>query len=96
MLFRSEDNLLVMKKGKSGIREVDIKPLIKEANATYSNGKLTVNCVLSADSAEFLNPENLVKLLRERLGITAEADLFSWNYSILRNFAYRADMSEFK
>ena len=91
-----EDSLPVMKKGKSGIREVDIKPLIKSAAVEYSGGKLIIDCILSADSAEFLNPENIIKLLRERLGITAETNLLSWSYSIMRNSAYRADMSEFR
>ena len=92
----AEEALPVMKKGKSGIREVDIKPLIKMAHAEYSDGKLSVDCILSADSAEFLNPEHVVKLLRERLGITADDNLLSWCYTIMRNSAYRADMSEFR
>ena len=91
-----EASLPVMKKGKSGIREVDIKPLIKKAVAVYTDGKLAIDCILSADSAEFLNPEHIVKLLRERLGITAEENLFTWSYTIMRNSAYRADMSEFR
>ena len=92
----AEEALPVMKKGKSGIREVDIKPLIKMAHAEYADGKLSVDCILSADSAEFLNPEHIVKLLRERLGITADENLLSWSYTIMRNSAYRADMSQFR
>lgn len=95
-LLFDEDSLHVMKKGKSGIREVDIKPMIRQTCVSGSDGKLVIDCILSADSAEFLNPEHIVKLLRERLAILAAEDLTTESYTIMRSAAYRADLSEFK
>ncbi|MBE6636095.1 MAG: DUF2344 domain-containing protein [Ruminococcaceae bacterium] len=94
-LFAS-DSLPVLKKTKSGEAVVDIKPLIHSASVAYSDFRLALRCILSADSSSFLNPEYVVKLLRERCGILTSPDLLSEHYSILRTDAYRADMSEFK
>ena len=88
--------LPVMKKGKRGIREVDIKPLIKEISVSRTEGGMAIDCILSADSANFLNPEHIVKLLRAELSLLAAEDLTSEHYTILRTTAHREDMSEFK
>ncbi len=91
----SSDSLPVLKKTKSGEATVDIKPLINSASVDYSEGVLKVRCILSADSSSFLNPEYVVKLLRDNCGILTSPDLLSEHYSIFRTDAYRADISEF-
>ena len=92
----AEDELLVMKKTKSGEAMVNIKPLVKSAEVSFDGEKLRIDCVLSADSSSFLNPEYLVKVLREKCGVLSSGDLVNENYSILRTNAYREDMTEFK
>ena len=92
----AEDELLVMKKTKSGEAMVNIKPLVKTAEVNFDGEKICVNCVLSADSSSFLNPEYLVKVLREKCGVLSSGDLVGENYRILRTNAYREDMSEFR
>lgn len=92
----SESELRVMKKGKSGIREVNIKPLIKEFSVSDILGDTIIDCILLSDSADFLNPELIVKLIKERLNVLADENLDSEWYSIVRNSAYRADMSPFR
>ena len=57
--------------------------------------KLVIECVLSADASSFLNPEYVVKHLKEAVGILTSDDIMSESYSILRHSAYREDMSEF-
>ena len=87
--------LVVNKKTKSGEAMVDIKPLIQKAEVEYSQNRLIVSCVLSANSSSFLNPEYIVKVLKEKCGILKNSDLTEEWYSILRINAYRADMSKF-
>lgn len=91
-----EDELTVLKKTKSGEAFVNIKPLVKRADVKFEDGLVVVNCVLSADSSSFLNPEYVVKVLREKCGVLSSGNLISENYSILRTNAYREDMSEFR
>ena len=92
----SEHELSVMKKGKSGIREVDIKPLIKSADVAEIPGGAQIDCILCADSASFLNPENIINLLKDRVGVLSEEKMALEYYSILRCSAYCSDMSEFR
>lgn len=90
------DELPILKKTKSGEAIVNIKPLVKSSEAQFENGRIVIRCILSADSSAFLNPEYVVKVLREKCGILSSGDLVSENYTILRTSAYREDMSEFR
>lgn len=92
----SSPALNVMKKGKSGEREVDIKPLINEYSVSAKQGRLTLKCVLSADASNFLNPELIVKLLKSHIPELKGENLAEDTYSILRTAAFRADMCEFR
>ena len=92
----SADSVEVEKKTKSGIKAVNIRPLIKCADAFFDGEEIRIVCLLSADPSEFLNPEYLVKYLQSRLSILSAPCLTSEYYSILREKAYTADMQEFK
>jgi radical SAM-linked protein len=92
----SADEMPVLKSTKSGEKIVDIRHLVKEAAASYADGTLTVTATLSASPSEFLNPEYLIKLLRERVGILSDPDLTRETYSIMRERAFAGDMSEFR
>ena len=90
------DTVEVEKKTKSGIKTVNIRPLIKSADAFFDGEEIKILCLLSADPSEFLNPEYLVKYLNDKVGILSAPDLTSEYYSILREKAYTADMKEFR
>ena len=90
------DRVEILKKTKSGENIVDIRPLIRTADAVISDGKIRITCVLSADPSSFLNPEYIIKALREKCGILSAADLTSESYTILRTNAYHKDMSDFR
>ena len=89
------EEIKVIKKTKSGEREVDIKPMIKSASAVLDSGKIRISCILSADSERFLNPEYLVKYLRERAGILTSENLLSESYTVLREKAFLENMESF-
>ena len=92
----AKEQILVFKKTKSGEQNVDIKPLIHTAVAR-AEGELTVfDLVLSADQSCFLNPEHIVTAIRGYTGILTEETLTTEYYTILRESAHKADMSEFR
>ena len=90
------DKVEILKKTKSGEAIVDIRPLIRTADAVFTDGNIRISCVLSADPSSFLNPEYIIKALREKCGVLSSDDLTSESYSIMRNNAYNKDMSEFR
>ena len=90
----SADEMKVEKKGGAG--ELDIKPLIKSVDASVSGNEMYIQAVLSADASSFLNPEYLVKYLRNSAGILTDPNLLKESYSILRTAAYTADMKEYR
>ena len=75
--------LVVLKRTKSGEKDVDISSQIKKIAVSFDGECIVINARLSADSATFLNPEYLVKVLRDRCGILS-LDETKEEYSILR------------
>ena len=92
----TSDKIEVTKSTKSGEAIVDIKPLIKSAEATLDGDMILLKCVLCANPSKFLNPEYIIRYLRESAGILSNADLTKEYYSIMREGAFRLDMSEFR
>lgn len=90
-----ERPLNVVKKTKSGVREVDIGKGIRKLSIEKTDDGLMMRAVLAANSAEFLNPELLVRVLKERTGILA-GDPTLESYSILRVESYTEDLSAFR
>ena len=92
------DSVLVTKKAKP--REVaptvDIRPLIKKIKGELRGDVIHLDAVLSADASSFLNPEYVVKALKNECGILSNPDLTKEYYSIMRTYAYKGDMTEFR
>lgn len=64
----------LMKRSKSGEKEVDISPLVKSVKCTVNNGKLVIRAVTSADSAQYLNPEYIMTAVNNAFGVEKEGD----------------------
>lgn len=90
----SSDTIEVPKKNSE--QTMNIRPLIKSAVAEMLDGTLVINATLSADPSAFLNPEYLIKALRNTCGVLSASDITSESYDILRLNAFCADMTEFK
>lgn len=83
--------LMATKKGKSGEREIDLVPLIRQISVTCpESGRLHLSARLSAGGECYLNPELLIGAARERLGILS-GDPAQESYTILRTEVYLAD-----
>jgi radical SAM-linked protein len=81
---------------KNSEKTADIRPLIKSASAVKDGDTMVINTLLSADPSAFLNPEYVIKALRDGVGILSSDDLTAESYEIMRLNAYFADMSEFR
>ena len=82
--------LTVLRRTKSGEKETDILPMIRRATATFENGVIRINAVLSAGEGSYLNPELIVTALKARLGILS-GNPTKENYRILRRRVLLAD-----
>lgn len=87
--------VVVFKRSKSGDKDTDIAPFIKEASVTFENGRLALRAMLTADNARFLNPEYLVTYLKNTCGIL-QGSLTEERYSMLRTGLYTADGTLFR
>lgn len=87
--------LVITKKSKSGDKEVDISPFIRNLSSecmTEENGEnvIRLRASLCADNANFLNPEYLMRAA-EANGILSFADPMTAWYRILRTDLLLAD-----
>ena len=85
--------IMMVKKSKSGEKEVDITAFIKKISISSQNGEMKINAILSAGSTENLNPEYLVTALKNAGIFGAAADS---SYRIMRNRVYDKFLIEFK
>ena len=92
------DSIEIEKKTKPGEphKSANIAPLIRSADAVFCNGEILINCCLSADQSCFLNPEYLIKALKKYCGVLASENLTEEYYGIVRNAAYKDNMTEFR
>ena len=86
--------IMIEKKSKSGVREMDMTTLIRSVKASYidENGArvLCLRCVLGAAGADYLNPEYVVGALRAKFGLL-QGDVTQEVYSIVRRCVLLAD-----
>ncbi len=90
----SADSVEVLKKNSE--QTMNIRPLIKSADAKRIGDEIVIDALLSADPSSFLNPEYIVKYLKDRAGILSSDDLMAEHYEIMRLNAYFGDMREFR
>lgn len=87
----TSESVRVTKKGKGGEREIDIIPLIGAISVTCpGDAHLHVSARLSASGDAYLNPETLITVAKERLGILS-GDPSEESYRILRTEVCLAD-----
>ena len=84
------DHIMAMKKTKSGEKEVDILPMIKSflASADEKSEYLSIKAVLNVGQDNYLNPELLIQVLKQKFSILSTDD--SW-YTVMRTATYFED-----
>ena len=93
--FFDKNEINILKKTKKGEQNVNIRPLIKSFEIFECDGGARINCVLSSSSQSFLNPEHLMRAIKENSDVFT-GDLVNETYTVLRERAYLADMTEFR
>lgn len=93
--FFEKSEINILKKTKKGEQTVNIRPLIKSVDTFEYEGGVRINCLLSSSSERFLNPEHLIRAIKEGSDIFT-GDLLNEYYTVLRQCAYLSDMTEFK
>ncbi len=89
--------LNMVKRTKSGEREVDIVPMIHGVKTEFDCETKTVKLwmTLKATSVEFLNPELVITALKQHLGILQGDPTREW-YTVLRTSVLKQDMTKFR
>ncbi len=88
----TEDELLATKKTKSGEKNINIIPLVRDFSADFDQEKkeIRICTLLRADGENYLNPDLFLSSLRKQCGILS-GDEDKYNYSILRVENYFED-----
>ncbi len=84
--------LMMDKKSKSGVRQVDITTLTRSLSASVNEeeNELRIDAVLSVAGADYLNPDYLLRALSHAFGL-AKPENMSASTRILRTKVYLAD-----
>ena len=86
--------IMIEKKSKSGVREIDMVTLVRSVAASYEQERgvrtLCLRCVLGASGVDYLNPEYIVRALSEKFGLLQQ-DPSQEGYSIMRRRVLLAD-----
>lgn len=89
--------LILTKKSKAGDHDTDITPLIKSARTEYdaASQTMTLHCLLSADNANFLNPEYLMRGADRDLGLTFEDPTIAWYETVRKDIFLKDGITPF-
>ena len=69
-LFRHP--VVLLKRSKSGEKEVDITPLIKSVKASFDGENLVIRAVTGADSEKYLNPEYIMTAVNREFNVEGD------------------------
>lgn len=87
--------VVVFKRSKSGDKDTNIAPFIKEVACTYEDGAILLRTLLTADNAHFLNPEYLITYLKQTVGIL-QGNPMEERYELCRTGLYTKEMTLFR
>ena len=90
----SSSPLVVLKRTKSGERDTDISPMIRELRVEGSANEIILSILLTASSASFLNPEYVVTALLGA-GVLKDVPKSEREYSIMRENLFDRGMKRF-
>jgi radical SAM-linked protein len=84
----SQPEIKIVKRSKSGDKEVNIIPYIYSYDMKSTDGKLVFNTVLSASSADYLNPEYVVNVIYDSLSLSKNIYSDEYGYNVTRTELY--------
>ncbi len=90
-LFKSP--VIMMKRSKSGEKEVDITKYIKSLQAAESDGILTISAVTGADSEGYLNPEYIVSAVNNAFNLEGDN---GWHITVRKKLLLEDGITEYR
>ena len=84
--------VVLMKRSKSGEKEVDISPLVKRVSARVDGDTLYVTAVTSASGENYLNPEYVAKALENKFAISNDK---TYHYIMRRRLLLADGVTDF-
>ena len=94
LLFELKRKHKIIKKTKSGEKEINISEYVKLVKANMNNDFIEIHTILSADSERYLNPELFIEAIKRNLGIMNEDGIEEYS-TIYRNKMLDFDLNEF-
>lgn len=91
-LFSAPVNML--KRSKSGEREVDITEYIHTLEVSSCNGEMSIHAILKAGNTESISPELVMAAIKKSCGFMDVS--LEPSYRIMRNTVYDAQLNEFE
>jgi radical SAM-linked protein len=88
--------ITVFKHTKAGDRDVDVSPAIIEAGASFlpDTKEVLVTLHLRAEGGSFLNPDYIIKYIKEKTNLLAGDPTGEW-YTVVRSHLYDKDGRDF-
>ena len=93
--FLEREEINILKKSKKGEITVNIRPLVRVHSLSTDGDLAILDLVLDGSQTSFLNPENLVKAIKENTDLLPEQRFATEYYTVMKLDAYREDMSRF-
>lgn len=85
----------IIKKSKSGEKEVNICDYIKSIDILKKDDYYEIHAIVSADSDKNLNPELIVETIKNQLNVMNSGNINEY-HTIMRNRLLDSDLNEFK
>ena len=88
--------MTVLKKTKSGEKDVDISGAILQSEAVYdeTENRLVLTVRLAAEGGSFLNPDYIIKYLQKTAGILQGSVYEEW-YTVVRTHLFNQNGGDF-
>lgn len=95
ILFLFREECRIIKKTKSGEKEINVSEYIKLLELIDPSDCITLHAIFEADGDRYLNPELFIQAIRQNLGILSP-DSYNEHYTIMRNKMLDSNLEEFK
>ena len=92
----SRPSVEVIKRTKNGDAPYNVKNSLYKYTVGVANGVIKIEMMLFSDTSSFLNPEYIIKAIRENTDALSPDSPLTEYYSIMRTGMYRSDLTVFR
>lgn len=88
-----ESPVIMMKRSKSGEKEVDITKYVKSLKVAENDGTIVISAVTGADSEGYLNPEYIINAVNRKFNLEGEN---GWHITVRKKLLLEDGISEYR